>query len=115
MGITPCNEPTLIFADFPSFPLALLARIHLLLPNKDVSRPASFLSLARLQLGSLPLQQLLTESGWSGSPFALLPLPSVLLGKRQSAETQPCHLGVEINKRGSIASLGMKWFLLYNL
>ena len=37
----PCNEPTLIFTDFPSLLLALLAWILLLLPNKDVSRPVS--------------------------------------------------------------------------
>lgn len=81
--------------------------------------PWAFPSLARSQLGNLPLQHLLAESGWSGSPFALLPLPSLLLGRCkwgwQSAETQPCRPGVKIRKKGSVESLGMKRFLLCNL
>lgn len=51
----PCNAPALIFANFPSFLLALLAWILLLLPNKDVSRPAS-----------IPEPSLLTA--WQSSP-----------------------------------------------
>lgn len=68
--------------------------------------PRAFLSLARSQLGNLPLQHLPAESGWSGSAFALPPLPSSPNGECQwgwqPAETQPCRPGVEIRKKKAL-------------
>lgn len=79
----PCNEPTLISADFPTFLLAWLAWILLLLPSEAVSRPKSIPKPCSLAAWHRAPAVFAAESGQSGTPRALLPLPSSLLGRNE--------------------------------
>lgn len=79
----PCNEPTPIFADFPTFLLAWLAWILLLLPREAVSRPVSVPKPCSLTAWHCAPAMFAAENGWSGTPRALLPLPCSLPGRNQ--------------------------------